>query len=321
MALNYNAITALTRKKYVPKLVDNIFESTPLLAYLKRNKEVKAMGHKYVQPLMYANLSGVDSYEYYDTITYDTNIPITAAEYTVKNIVAAFIISKHEERENSGDVRVLELVKSKMDVLEESLKEELATQLYSDGTGNSSKDLDGLEAAIADTGTFGGIDCGTYTWWKSKIYTNNPGSAGTAATLDLDNVWRVALAMSSGKDFPDAIFCGLATWHEMYKAIEEKVTLNTNLGKTMANYGFQTLEFRGIPVIGDTYCTEGEMWFLNKKYLKLIIQKGANFASTKFRPDDTRLAQKSEILVSAALAVSNRRRLAKLEDIDYTALT
>lgn len=35
MALNFDALTALTRKKYVPKLVDNIFKSSPMLSYLK----------------------------------------------------------------------------------------------------------------------------------------------------------------------------------------------------------------------------------------------------------------------------------------------
>ena len=38
MSLNYDAIAALTEKKYIPKLVDNFFNSNPLLVSKKENK-------------------------------------------------------------------------------------------------------------------------------------------------------------------------------------------------------------------------------------------------------------------------------------------
>jgi hypothetical protein len=92
------------------------------------------------------------------------------------------------------------------------------------------------------------------------------------------------------------------------------------MGKKMADYGFQTLEFMGKPIIADPNCPEGSIYFLNSKYMKWRVHKNANFATTKFRPDDTRLAKKQEILLTANLTINNARRFARLDDIDYTSL-
>jgi hypothetical protein len=320
MPLNYDALTALTQKKYIPKVVDNFYKSNPFLVYLKKKKSTFPGGHKIVEPLVYGNVTGIKSYSLYDTITYDTDIPISAAEFEPKNIVAPIIISKDEELKNSGETQVLSMLQSKIEIVEKTLKEQVTSMLYGDGTGNLGKDIDGLGAAISDSNTYGGIDRATYAWWKAKIATNNPGTPGTPAALDLNNMVRTFLAISDGNDQPDLLLCGLATWHEYYKAVEAKTQLQTTMGKKMADYGFQTLEFMGKPIIADPNCPEGSIYFLNSKYMKWRVHKNANFATTKFRPDDTRLAKKQEILLTANLTINNARRFARLDDIDYTSL-
>lgn len=319
MSLNYDALTALTKKKYIPKLVDNIFKSNPFLMYLKKRIQTYDGGYKIVEPLIYGNIQGITSYSLYDQIAYDTNIPISAAEFEPKNVVAPIIISKDEELRNSGDVQVLNMLKSKIRIVEETLKSSLTTMLYGDGTGNGGKDMSGLGAAIATTGTYGGILRDTYTWWRAKV-TSNSGTPGTPATLNLDNMIRMFLAISDGNDQPDLLLCGLATWHEYYKLIERNTMLTTQLGKTMASYGFQTLEFMGKPIIADPNCAEGSIYFLNSKYMKFRVHKQANFATTKFRSDDTRIARKQEILLTGNLTINNCRRFGKLTDISSVAL-
>lgn len=320
MALNYDALTALTQKKYVPKIIDNFFESNPLLVYLKDRQKTFPGGHRIVEPLIYGNIEGVKSYSMYDTITYDTNIPISAAEFQPKNVVAPIIISKDEELQNAGETQVLQLLKSKIQIVEETLKSSVTSMLYGDGTGNGGKDITGLGAAVATTGVYGGIDRDTYAWWRAKVSTNNPTTPGTAATLDLNNMMRLFLALSDGNDQPDLILCGMATWHEYFKMVESKVQINTTMGKKMADYGFQTLEFMGKPIMADPNCPEGIMYFLNTKYLNWRVHKDANFKVTPFHTDDTRLAKKQEILLTGNLTINNCRKFGKLVDISYTAI-
>lgn len=46
MSLNYNALEALTKKKYIPKLIDNFFISNPFLVYLKERQQTFDGGYK-----------------------------------------------------------------------------------------------------------------------------------------------------------------------------------------------------------------------------------------------------------------------------------
>ena len=171
----YNAIDSLTRKKYIPKLVDN-FQSTPLLTKLRQRQKTYDGGPKIVQPLIYGELQHGKSYTFYDTLTYDQAIPITAAEFDPKNLVQPFIISRDEERRNHGsETRVLSLLESKFDIAEKTLVKMFATQLYGDGTGNNGKDLTGLGAAVSDRCLWG-IDRSQYAWWKARVNYNNGNS-------------------------------------------------------------------------------------------------------------------------------------------------
>ena len=188
-----------------------------------------------------------------------------------------------EELQNSGETQVLQLLKSKIQIVEETLKATVTSQLYSDGTGNGGKDITGLAAAIADSGVYGGIDRSAHDWWKAKVVSNNVSSIGTPADLSLTNMVRTFLSVSDGNDQPDLILCGVATWHEYFKAVENKVELTTVLGKEMANYGFQTLEFMGKPVVADLNCPEGLMYFLNSKYIKWRPQSDNSLLSFQGR--------------------------------------
>lgn len=321
MALNYDALTALTEKKYVPKIVDNFFKSNPLLVYMKERQKTFPGGHKIVEPLIYGNISGIKSYSLYDTITYDTTIPISAAEFQPKNIVAPIIISKDEELQNAGETQVLSMLQSKIEIVQETLKATVTSMLYGDGTGNGGKDLTGLAAAVSNSGTYGGIDRSTYTWWQAKVLSNHATTPGTAATLSLEKMMRMFLSLSDGNDQPDVLLCGIATWLEYHKLMESNIDVQTTVGKRMADYGFQTLEFMGKPIMADPNCPEGTIWFLNSKYLNWRVHKDANFKVTPFRNDDTRLAKKQEILLTGNLTINNCRKFGKLVDISYTAIS
>lgn len=317
MSLNYDAIDALTRKKYIPKLVDEFFKSTPLLVKLREKSQGYNGGPKIVQPLIYGELAHGKSYTFYDTLQYDQNVPISAAEFEPKNLVQPFIISRDEERRNSGsDTQVISLIESKMEIAKKSLTKMFATQLYGDGTGNSGKDLTGLKIAVSDAGVYGGINRSTYTWWRSRVDHNN----GTPRELTLDLMLKMLINISEGADRPNLIVCSPKCWAVYHNLLVEEVTLTSEPAKEMANYGFQTLEFMGIPVVADPYAPDNtnnaSMYFLNLTYLSLRHDSGTNFTSTPFRQADDMLARKKEILWSGNLTCSNCQRQGVIKDID-----
>lgn len=321
MALNFDALTALTRKKYVPKLVDNIFKSSPMLSYLKDRQKSYDGGLGIIQPLIYGELAGIASYSGYDQIVYDTSIPITAAEYKPKNIVAPIIISKDEELTNQGENQVINLLEAKMQIAEETLKKQFTAQLYGDGTGNSGKDVDGLAAMIKDTNIYGGIDRTLYPWWAAIRKTNG----GVKRTLTEVMMLQAYLACSDGDDTPEVIFTDVEGWTQYYLLVKGRITIYTDSVKKAQSLGFQTLEFMGKPVIMDRNMPAQaagitRMYFLNPKYMNLRYHSAANFTPTKWRPDDTRIAKKQEILWTGNLTCSNSRRIGVLEDIDTVGI-
>lgn len=316
MPLNYAAIDALTRKKHIPELIDTFFNSTPLLRKLRDRQETYDGGPKIVQPLIYGELSHGKSYTFYDTLQYDQNTPITAAEFDPKNLVQPFIISRDEERRNSGsDTQVLSLLDSKFKIARRTLVKMFATQLFSDGTGNSGKNLTGLAIAVSDSGTYGGIARTDYAWWKSRVDANS----GTARALTLDMMLKMFINISEGEDQPNLIVCDPKTWAVYHTLVQGKVTMNTEEVQTMASWGFNTLEFRGKPVVEDPYCPAGTMFFLNLRYLQLRVDSGTNFYVTKSRQADNMIAFKKEILWSGNLTCSNCKRQGVIKDIDVTA--
>ena len=316
MPLNYDAIDALTRKKYIPELIDAFFQSTPLLRRLRERQETYDGGPKIVQPLIYGELAYGKSYTFYDTLQYDQNIPITAAEFEPKNLVQPFIISRDEERRNSGsDTQVLNLLDSKFQIARRTLVKMFATQLFSNGTGNGGKDITGLAAAVSDSGTYGGINRSEYAWWKSRVDANS----GTARALTLDMMLKMFINISEGEDQPNLIVCDPKTWAVYHNLVQGKVTMNTDEVQRMASWGFNTLEFRGKPVVEDPYCPAGTMFFLNLRYLQLRVDSGTNFYVTKSRQADNMIAFKKEILWSGNLTCSNCKRQGVIKDIDVSA--
>lgn len=272
--------------------------------------------------MIYGELSGIASYSGYDQIVYDTSIPITAAEYKPKNIVAPIIISKDEELTNTGENQVINLLEAKMQIAEETLKKKFTEQLYGDGTGNSGKDIVGLKAMLSATNTYGNIDRTTYPWWAAIVKANG----GTKRTLTELLMLQTFLACSDGDDTPEVIFTNEEGWTQYYLLVKGRITLYTETVKKAQSLGFQTLEFMGKPVIMDrnlplTGADRTKFYFINPKYMNLRYHSAANFAPTKWRPDDTRIAKKQEILWTGNLTCSNSRRLGVLDDIDTAGIT
>lgn len=315
MALNYDAIAALTEKKYIPELVDNFFNSHALLALLRKRAYKPFTGYKIVEPLIYGELANVTSYSGYDTLTYDETTPITAAEFDWKHLVAPIIWAKTEEVVNNGsDVQVKNVIQAKVKIAELSLEKAFASQVYGDGTGNSGKDITGLGAMIATTGVYGGIDRATYTWWNAKVYANG----GTARPLSTRLMRSVFMDLSDGPDQPDLIITTNKLWNRYAEMAEGKLTLSNTNSRKLADLGFQVLEFMGVPIVADMDCPAGKMYFLNLQYVKLRYGPIANFSTTKIHQADAQVAFKQEILWSGNLTCSNCRRQGVITDLDET---
>ena len=82
MALSYDQISSITRKKFIPKLYDNIFDSNPLLQRAKKKwYESIDGGERIIVPFNYAMTTATGWYTGAETLDTTASEEITAEIY------------------------------------------------------------------------------------------------------------------------------------------------------------------------------------------------------------------------------------------------
>jgi len=301
---NFDNLLTTTLANYRNTLTDNVFTARPLTYTLMEKGRIRMLngGTKIVEPLIYGLNDTVGSYSGYDSLALTPQEGISAAEFEWKQYAASISISGIEEAKNNGDAEIINLLEAKIMQAEESMREGFNTMFFGDGTGNSSKNWNGLGNLVESGNTVGGIDSNTYTWWKS--YEEN-----TATALTLAQMATAYNTVSVGNDHPDTLLT-TQTLFEKYEAL-----LQPNLRYTdtkTADAGFQNLLFKAAPVMYDTGCTAGTFFFLNSKYLTLVGHSDKWFSQTAFiSPEDTD-ARYALIMCYGNLTVRNRAKQGKL---------
>jgi hypothetical protein len=301
---NFDNLLTTTLANYRKTLTDNVFTARPLTYTLMEKGRIRMLngGTKIVEPLIYGLNSTVGSYSGYDSIALTPQEGISAAEFEWRQYAASISISGMEEAKNNGDQEIINLLEAKIMQAEESMREGFNTMFFGSGTGNSSKDWNGLGNLVESGNTVGGIDSNTYTWWKS--YEEN-----TSTALTLAQMATAYNSVSVGNDHPDTLLT-TQTLFEKYEAL-----LQPNLRYTdtkTADAGFQNLLFKAAPVMYDTGCTAGTFYFLNSKYITLVGHSDKWFSQTAFiSPEDTD-ARYALIMCYGNLTVRNRAKQGKL---------
>ena len=301
---NFDNLLTTTLANYRKTLTDNVFTARPLTYTLMDKGRIRMLngGTKIVEPLIYGTNDTVGSYSGYDSLALTPQTGISAAEFDWKQYAASISISGIEEAKNNGDQAILNLLEAKIMQAEESMRESFNKMFFADGTGNSSKDWNGLGNLVESGNTVGNIDSSAYTWWKS--YEEN-----TSTALTLAQMSTAYNSVSVGNDHPDTLLT-TQTLFEKYEAL-----LQPNLRYTdtkTADAGFQNLLFKAAPVMYDVHCTAGVFYFLNSKYITLVGHSDKWFSQTSFvSPEDTD-ARYALIMCYGNLTVRNRAKQGKL---------
>ena len=301
---NFDTLLSTTLANYRSTLTDNVFTARPLTYKLMEKGRIRMLngGTKIVEPLIYGQNDTVGSYSGFDTIALTPQTGISAAEYEWKQYAASISMSGIEEAKNNGEQEIINLLEAKIMQAEESLREGFNEMFFADGTGNSSKDWNGLANLVEATGTVGNIDPSTNSWWAS--YEEN-----TSAALTLAQMSTAYNTVSVGNDHPDVLLT-TQTLFEKYEALLMPLLRYTD-SKT-ADAGFQNLLFKSAPVMYDVHCPAGTFFFLNSKYITLVGHSGKWFQQTEFiRPEDLD-ARYALIMCYGNLTLRNRAKQGKL---------
>jgi len=300
---NYDRLIGATLENYRPTLEDNIFTSKPFLFALTNFGNVETLdgGLSITQPLMYAELGNQGSYSGSDTFLTAEDEGTSAANYAWKQYYATIRLENIEVAKNQGSNAVLRIVENEVNRAELSIAENLDQIFLSDGTGNASKDFNGIGNLIGqNTAAVGGIDpagAGN-AWWQSQIQT-------TGGNLTIKALRTLYLTCSEGNDFPTNIFTTQIVYAAYDALLEQRQRF---MDPTMANQGFETIMFNGAPMSFDRNITAGELFMLNFKYITLY-KLGPNwFKMSDWMEPTNQDIRIKKILLYGELAISNRKR-------------
>ena len=304
----YTEIVTTTLAGYSKTMADNVTNNNALLRHIDRNgNKMPATGRTIVQELEYAVNSTTKWYSGYEVLDTSTSNVFTAAEFNYKQLAGNVVISGLEQVENSGPEQIFNLLKSRIRNLEKSLKNDMATALYADGTGTDSKELGGLQLLVPGTvgNTVGGINSGTYTFWANQVYDFStetvPPSATTIQTA-MNTLW---LACIRGADRPNVIVADSVYFGYYWASLQTNQRFTSD---ESASAGFMNLMFMDAPVYYDDQCPASKMYFLNTDYLFLRYAEGREFVPLGEKASVNQDALVMPVAWAGNLTVSNRAR-------------
>lgn len=268
-----------TLEKSRKKLMFAAIKANAFYAYAMANDKVEyeSGGREISNPLIVGRNPNVKSYSYYDELPVNQTNEFDTVRYGWSRVAGTVIISDQEVDENQGETEIFKILKGKMQVLEESIKEKFQNYLYGAGIG---KDPNGLALLVPDNpnvGVLGGIDRATEPQWRTmaKDYAGSLTSANIEEEFD-----DILLDMKQGKnEKPDLILCGRNIYKMYRKAVRDKISIladGTYAGKKMYDLGFDGVSFGGITMIYDEDCPADKAYFLNTTYLRMHVLKHVN---------------------------------------------
>lgn len=296
MALTYDQLSAITQKKFIPKLYDNIFDSNPLLQRAKKKWYEKIDGgERIIVPLNYAQVTASGWYAGAETIQTQDNDIFTGAEYLWKQSYANISITRMDELKNSGDSQVLSLVKNKVKTAEKTLEDKLATGLYSNAT--DPKSIVGLRQIVGTSNTVGGISQTSYSWWQGQLDSST-------TLLTIGSMQSRYNACTVNNDKPSIIPTTRSLYNSYYALLQPQQRFTDS---ETAKGGFSSLMFNGTAVVADSYCPSGYMWFLNEDNISLYVHKDEDFRFEPFMKPTNQNVKTAKIYWAGALGSSNNR--------------
>lgn len=274
-----NTVLHSVLSKSRKKLIMASLQSHVLMAWAFATKrvEIEDGGRNITNPITLGRNPNVTSTEYFNTVPVAQTDEFNTLEYTWSRVVGTVIISDQEEDENKGDSMIFKLIKAKLEVLEESIKEKFGEYLYGAGAGT---DPLGLEALIPIDPTTGTI--GTLSRAETQLRTSSYDFAGTLDATNIEEAMDdVLLDLTVGTDKPDLILAGRNAMRAYRAAVRDKLVVNlSDLKKSgtsgLVDLGFGGIAHDGIPIVYDENCPVNRMYFINSKYLRLHILKGVN---------------------------------------------
>jgi hypothetical protein len=246
---NVTDLVATTIEYRQGEIRDNVTKNNGLLTYVEKKGNTREFsgGTQIFEEISFQANPNAGWYSGYDPLPTSAADVISAAAFQIKQAACPVTVSGLELLQNASKEKIIDLVDGRLKVAEASMNNLVAAGVYSDGTGNSGKQIVGLDAAIpiTPTNTYGNINRTTWPFWASQVRT--AGGTITAGTVqgEMNAMWALLVR---GKDKPSVAIMD-NFWWTTYMASLQAIQRFTSASE--GNAGFPSVKFMDVDCILD----------------------------------------------------------------------
>jgi len=318
----FTELTYVTRRAFIPKLVVQLYNSTPLMAALIANSQqasggvssvtVPVQGSQFVNA-QWSDYSGSFAQPSVQQGAYN-------AEFDLKLMISPVPFLGMEGAVQQ-DAAIIPLIEARMNDATNVMMDAMATALYNNTT--NTQQFIGLPAAVSASGTYGNINRAAYSWWQSKAY-----DAGAKNPTRQNILQYISGTVKNGAEMPSFGVCGFGTWTLLAQDFvgQEQYVITPGSGFDGDNNGpqaaFRALMVAGVPIYPDPYCPEGTVYFLNTNYLSLYIHEQGSFVFTGFESTlpNWQIGYVGAVLMIAELVNVKPKAMTVVSNYNYLSL-
>jgi hypothetical protein len=312
MALSITQANTVSNKVFDKTLTQTCFDKSPFWVKMKQaNKVRQHFGTSIQWPIRYKQADVADAVDPTDQVDYRGVDTRTAATLAMTYYRAKGFISWQEVAENTGEAKIVNLLKDKAQEMQDALYHKFASDLY---TANSNgKGLTPLVEIIDSTQTYGGIaysDASTWAAWRD--------ASTTALTLygagSLSYYQNLA---TFGTDGPKMHVTTRNLYSKFMSLFEGQKVYQDD---ALANAGFDNIKFMGSPITADFYCPASYWYGLDIGQLEFCVHPDYDFKLTDwFKLEQAGYPESMGRVISFAgnIKCYNRRTSFKYSTLNY----
>ena len=283
-------LTYVTRRAFIPKMVVQLYNASPLWAALLANAQTALGGVSSVSvPVQGQSFVNSQFTDYSGAFAQpQAQQGAFLAEFNLKALVTP-IPFLGLEGALQLDHAVVPLIEARMNDSTNSMSEAGSIALWNNYTNN--QQFIGLPGAI-DNGTnlvtYGNINRTANTWWQSTVVNTSSAAATRKNALQ----W-VATVNKYGAEMPTFGITDFGTWVALAQDYvgAEQFQMQPGMGfdtdSDRPRSGFRALDVGGVPIYADPYApantgSNGTIYFANSNYMNLYVHEQASFAFSGF---------------------------------------
>lgn len=314
--------TASWEQKFGKKPTDNIFLSNALFYFLGEDgfKEEADGGRLIEFGIEYAENSTFKSYGELETLDTTRITVFDAARFDWKINAGTVVYSELERLRAQAAAGKYDLIANKLENGKSSHISAMNRQMWSDGSGNGSQDIGGIQSIISatpTTGSVGQINRGTFSFWR------NQQTSGAKTSTAYDNLRASMrsiynLCSRGGVEETPMAWMTNRTIFEGYESIliaNERIQRVDKTEGADAGIKNTLLFFKGAPGSYDEAAPDGNLYMFNNKALKLVYLAGGWMKMYPKVDPANQLANVHKVATFANMGTNNSRRLGVVTSI------